>query len=234
MNNQLSYLRANKDRICLIHYACTDVSKIPIKIPCIVIAEYSKRIVKVFSVIEKKEEKAVLHDFYEYVSHNPNNIYAGWNFKDVTYGLPVIERRYTELFGKKPPGISLVFDLDDVIEELYGKLYVEHGRFGKMHNLFTLNEISTLNFLSGKKEAELCEKGDIRAVERSTACKVHGMIGVLDLLLNRRLKTAKTPVKWSYLRNAVHKAKNSTVSWMIPIIAAILTIISFLLGWIRW
>jgi hypothetical protein len=172
-------------------------------------------------------------DFYEYVSHNPNNIYAGWNFKDVTYGLPVIERRYTELFEKKPSGISLVFDLDDVIEELYGKSYVEHGRFGKMHNLFTLNEISTLNFLSGKNEAELCEKGDIRAVERSTACKVHGMIGVLDLLIDGRLTITKTPIRWSKLRSTVHKAKDSTVFRIITIIATFLAFIRFLV-WLIW
>jgi len=229
MSNQLSYLRTNKDRISLLHYASTDVSKHPIKIPCVGIAEYSNRTVKVFSVVDKKDEKTALQDFYDYVSHNPNNIYVGWNFKDVTYGLPVIERRYTELFGRKPPEISSVFDLDDVIEELYGKLYVEHGRFGKMYTLFTLNEISTLNFLGGKKEAELCEKNDIRPVERSTACKVHGMIGVLDLLINGRLKTTRTLIKCSKLRSAVHKIKDSTFFWIITIIATILTIMGFLI-----
>lgn len=229
MNNQLSYLRTNKDRICLIHYACTDVSKLPIKIPCIVILEYGNRTLKIFSEIEKKDEKIVLQSFYEYVSHSPNNIYVGWNFKDITYGLPVIERRYTELFGRKSPEISSVFDLDDVIERCYGKLYVEHGRFGKMHSLFTLNNISTLNFLSGKNEAELCEKNNVRAVERSTTCKVHGMMGVLDLLLDGRLKITKSPVKWSKLRTTIYRAKNSTVFWVITIIATILTVISFLI-----
>jgi len=233
MSNQLLYLRTNKERICLIHYACTDISKLPIKIPCIAIAEYNSRTVKVFSVVEKKDEKTVLHDFYDYVTHNPNNSYVGWNFKDVTYGLPVIERRYAELFGRKPPEISSVFDLDDVIEELYGKLYVDHGRFGKMYNLFSLNDISTLNFLSGKKEAVLCEKSDIRAVERSTACKVHGMMGVLDLLIDGRLKTTRTLVKWSKLQKAVHKAKNSTIFWIVTIIATVLTIISFLIYLMR-
>ena len=221
MANQLSDLQANKNRICLIHYACTDISKMPIKIPCIAVAEYANRKLRVFAEMEGKNEEDVLREFYDFVVHNFNYIYVGWNFKGVTYGLPVIERRYKELFKKKPSEINLVFDLDDILEQVYGRQYVDHGTFGKLHNLLTLNDISTKNFIDGKTEAELCKKNDLRPVERSTESKVHGMVGILDLLFSGKLKTSKQ----SKVRKLIYKIENSTIYKLACIIAVIITIL---------
>jgi len=224
MDEQLSYLCDNKENIVLLHYACTDVSKHPIKVPCIVMAEYNNRNTQVFSTLDGNEN-TVLREFYNYVGRNPNKIYVGWNFKGVTYGPQILERRYKELFGKNPPKINFVFDLDDVIEAIYGKLYVDHGDNGKMYNLFTLNDISTLDFLGGMKEAELCEKNDIRPVERSTDRKVRGMMNVLDFLISGDLKTTRT-IKYNKLQKIINNFEKSPIYRIGQIVAIIITIIS--------
>jgi len=225
MDNQLSHLCDNQDNIVLLHYACTDVSKYPIMIPCIVLAEYNNRNTHVFSALDG-DEKTVIQEFYKYVERNPNRTYVGWNFKGVTYGPQILERRYKELFGTKPPKINFVFDLDDVIEAEYGKLYVDHGDKGKMYNLFTLNDISTLDFLGGMKEAELCEKNDIRPVERSTDRKVRGMMNVLDFLIRGDLKTTRTPIKNRKLQKIINNFEKSSIYRIGQIVAIIITIIS--------
>lgn len=227
MDNQLSYLCDNQDNIVLLHYACTDVSKYPIMIPCIVLAEYNNRNTHVFSALDG-DEKTVLLEFYKYVERNPNRTYVGWNFKGVTYGPLILERRYKELFGTKPPKLNFVIDLDDVIEAEYGKLYVDHGDKGKMYNLFILNDISTLDLLDGMKEAELSEKNEIRPVERSTDRKVRGMMNILDFLISRNLKTTRTSIKNSSLKTTIHNIETSLIYRLIAIAVVIITIIHFI------
>ncbi|MDF0593568.1 hypothetical protein P0O24_08235 [Methanotrichaceae archaeon M04Ac] len=189
------------------------------------ISEYNNRNTQVFSALDGDEE-TVLLGFYNYVQRNPNRTYVGWNFKGVTYGPQILERRYQELFGKKPPRINSVLDLDDVIESEYGKLYVDHGDKGKMYNLFTLNDISTLDFLGGMKEAELCEKNDIRPVEQSTDRKVRGMMNILDFLINRNLKTTRKTIKHHMLQTKIHNIENSSWYRLAAIVVVLIAVIT--------
>lgn len=230
MGKLLSRIMANKDSLCIIHYACTDVTKTPVKIPCIVVGDYATRNTQTFSILDENDEKNVLQNFYRYIQDSPNKICIGWNFKDVIYGLPVIARRYRELFATLPDIIiEDIIDLDDTIEEIHGKRYVDHGAKGKMFNLFELNAISTLNFLKGIDEAKYCEQDNIRPVEISTNVKVRGILDVLDLLIEDRLKTTQTINRCSRIRQKIFEFKNSTLFWIIIIIAAILTIVGFVM-----
>lgn len=237
MGSLQSRLQANKDNLCIVHYACTDIRKLPVQIPCIIVADYVTRDIRTFSTIDLGDEKSVLTEFYRYLQDYPSRIVVGWNLKDTIFGLPVIERRYTEVVGGTPLEIKRenVIDLDDTIEEVHGKLYVDHGPKGKMHNLLSLNGISTLTFMHGKDEAKCCGSGDIRSVELSTSCKVRGIMDVLDLFLDGRLRTTRTIARWSKMRQMVHKIMNSTIFWVIVVVGAFVGLavgILSLLGWL--
>ena len=137
----------------------------------------------------------MLSEFFEHINNNPDEIYVGWNLKNISYGTQVLERRYKELLGKEPPIIKNVFDLDGIIEEKYGKKYVEHDPQGKLYNLLRLNDISCKDFLSGKDEAEFYEKKDFRKIEMSNSRKVMGIKKILELLFYNKLKT-KISIIW--------------------------------------
>ncbi|MGA9188301.1 MAG: 3'-5' exonuclease [Methanosarcina sp.] len=91
-----------KDKMCIIHYACSDFSKIPIKISVITLLEFKTQKFYTFSILESNE-KEMLEEFYEYIRNHTDNIFVGWNLKNDTYGLQVIERRYKQVIGSEVP-----------------------------------------------------------------------------------------------------------------------------------
>ena len=187
MSNKLDDLESIKNKICLLHYACSDFSIDPIKISTITIFEYTLKKAHTFSIIDSTE-KEMLVKFFEYIKNYPEWVFVGWNLKSITYGVQVIERRYKQLLNEEIPfEIKPVFDLDSIIQEKYGTS-VSHGMYGKMQKLFEMNSINLTYFLDGKTEAELYDKNEIRKVEMSNDSKVQGMKKILDLLFEDNLK----------------------------------------------
>lgn len=181
------WLNRGRNRIVVVHYACSSFTKSPLEISCIAIKEFVTKKTDTFARSELSE-KELLSRFYAYVEKNSEKIYVGWNFKDTTYGLPVLERRYRDLFGSDPPKIREDVDLDGVIKEEYGGHYVDDGRFGKLWSLMALNGISMEFFRPGKEEARLYVEKKFPEIEKSTNCKVRGIANILDLFLNSKLK----------------------------------------------
>lgn len=226
MNPSLEFLKRNKHTICVLHYSSSYITKHPVKISSITFSEYGSNEMITYSMASKTE-KEILCDFFEYIQNNKDKIYVGWNLKDITYGTQVLERRYKELVGEEPPKIRNVFDLDGIIEERYGKEYIEHEPQGKLLNLLNLNNISCNSFLEGKVEAELYEKNEFREIEMSNSCKVRGIKRILELVFDNKLKT-----NINFLWKAAYKIDNSPflkcIISLITIISFILTVISFL------
>ncbi len=164
------------------------MKKHPVKISAITLSEYNKDESTTYSIASKTENE-ILSDFFGYVQSHPDKIYVGWNLKDISYGTQVLERRYQELVGKEPPEIKNVFDLDGIIEERYGKKYIDDEPHGKLYNLLNLNNISCMSFLQGKVEAELYDKNEFRKIEMSNSCKVMGIKKILELMFDNKLKT---------------------------------------------
>lgn len=177
-----------KDKICILHYACSDFSKIPIKISVITLLEFKTKKFYTFSILKSSEEE-MLKEFYLYIRDHTDNVFVGWNLKNDTYGLQVIERRYKQVIGSEVPiRLEHVFDLDSIFQEKYGSEYVSHGTFGKMYSLFSLNSVNLEYFIEGKREAELFDKEEIRKIEMSNICKVQGINNVLELFFANKLK----------------------------------------------
>lgn len=224
-------LKSARNRIVVVHYACSDFYKVPIEISCIVAKEFVTGKTMSFSRTDGISEKELSSKFYAYVQRNSEKIYVGWNLKDTTYGFPVLERRYRELFGKEPPKIRQIIDLDGAIKEKHGRFYVNHGAHGKLHSLMVLNGLSTPGFRSGKEEIELHERKNFREIEISTNCKVSGIANILGLFIDSKLKTQiGVPMTiWGKFKAGAKKIVESTTVKIILLISAILAIMSFVM-----
>lgn len=221
MSNELDKLKSVKNNICLLHYACSDFSINPIEISTITILEYTLKKAHTFSIIDSNE-KEMLVKFFEYINKHPEWVFVGWNLKNITYGVQVIERRYKQLLNEEPPfKINSVFDLDSIIQDKYDTS-VSHGIYGKMHKLFEMNSINLTYFLDGKTEAELYVKGEIRKVEMSNVSKVQGMKKIMDLLFENNLK-----VEFNKINKIYHFIKTNP---LIGILIFVITIIGFIIA----
>ena len=81
-------------------------------------------------------------------------------------------------------------DFARLLIQLFGNRYIGHPR---MENLYKLNRIKPLFFLTGKEEAEAFEKHEYVKLHQSTLSKVD----IYNNLLDRAIKgTLKTNAKW--------------------------------------
>jgi len=207
--------------ILVIHYACTDIKKEEVQITCISVGDYKTKNTDTFSR-RGFSEKELLSKFFEFIKSKSNICITGWNLKDITYGFPVLQRRYRELNGED---IQIKFqniDIDDMIEQEYGKEYVPHKPSGKMFNLFGVNRISRQYFLPGKDEAEKGEAGEYRPIELSSNTKVRGFMDVLDLIIDNRLMTTNS-IK-SKIHRLIDKILDSTFYKAIGLFLTALTL----------
>ena len=188
MTSNLEILKRMKTQICILHYSSSNMKEHPVKISSITLSKYDEDAPVTFSITSKTEEE-MLSEFFKYIENIPDKIYVGWNLKSIIYGTQVLERRYMELLGEKPPIIKNVFDLDGIIEKKYGKKYISHKPYGKLYNLLSQNKVSLIDFLPGKTEAELYEKNKFRKIEMSNSCKVMGIKKILELMFDNNLKT---------------------------------------------
>ena len=188
MTSNLEILKRMKTQIYILHYSSSNIKEHPVKISSITLSKYDEDAPVTFSITSKTEEE-MLSEFFKYIENIPDKIYVGWNLKSIIYGTQVLERRYMELLGEKPPIIKNVFDLDGIIEKKYGKKYISHKPYGKLYNLLSQNKVSLIDFLPGKTEAELYEKNKFRKIEMSNSCKVMGIKKILELMFDNNLKT---------------------------------------------
>lgn len=221
MASSLELIKRRKNNIYILHYSSSNISEHPVKISSITLSKYNQDTPVTFSIASKSENE-MLSEFFEHIKNNPDKIYVGWNLKNITYGTQVLERRYRELLGKEPPIINNVFDLDGIIEKKYGRKYVGHEPQGKLYNLLELNNISCLDFLSGKTEADLYEKKDFRKIEMSNSRKVMGINIILKLMFDNKLKT-NASIIWK----ASYKIDNSP---LLKVLGYFLAIMGFLSG----
>lgn len=191
-------------KICILHYACSNFQKTPVEISSIALVEYKDKKSHVFSRIEFSE-KDMLVNFYDFLMEHPDYVLVGWNLKDITYGVEVIDRRYQQIMGEGAPiKCGKVFDIDGIFQNAHGHTYVSHGELGKMHSLFVLNEINVSHFINGKMEAELFERDDLRKIELSNVCKADGIKNVIKLSFDNKLKTENKGNVIAKIANSVH------------------------------
>ena len=135
-------------------------------------------------------EREMLQDFYRHLKNYQQMKYLHWNMRDSNYGFQAIEHRFRVLGGKDDE-LYVVDEnnktnLARLLIEIYGTRYVEDPR---LHELLKKNNISQLDFLTGKDEATAFVEKDLVALHRSTLRKVDVISGIATRAHDRTLKT---------------------------------------------
>lgn len=136
-------------------------------------------------------EKTMLNEYFNFLKDNKDKYYLHINMRDINYGFKAIEHRYKVLHGK--PFIlpdSQKIDFAWLLKKLFGENYIGHPR---IENLYKLNGIKPIFFLSGKEEAEAFENKEYIKLHQSTLSKVDIYCNLLNRAINH---TLKTKAKW--------------------------------------
>jgi hypothetical protein len=168
------------------HYACTDTKKSPVIVTCISIKNYNTRQTTTFNVDSNTTESQILSKFVEFLKQHLDAVIITWNQKSSTYGFPHLEQRCKthNIVTTLPILTENIVDLDDVLEEKFGKHYVEHPKFRKIAEL---NGITLTGSIDGENEPRLYENKEYRLIEISTNRKVAVITDILDLSFANKL-----------------------------------------------
>jgi hypothetical protein len=173
-------------------------------------------------------EKKMLKEFYTYVQEHKDYIWIHWNMRNSSYGFQAIEHRYSVLGGKPViiPYTNRV-DLSLQLINYYGAGYMNNPR---MESLIKLNKISSLDFLSGKEEADAFEKKEYVKLHKSTLRKVLIFTDIISRVNNNKLKVKS---KWyeiyGYTPQGIFNLCSETW-WIQLIINVVLLVLGAILG----
>ena len=183
----LNDLKKLKEKLIIIHYACTDVTISPTIITSISIKNYSNEQIQTFGMDSFKTEKKILIEFVKFLKKNTDKIFVTWNQKSNTYGFQHLEQRCKEndVVSSLPINQDQMTDLDNIFERQFGQKYAKHP---KLRYLAELNDLTLMNFVDGENELSLYDKAEYRKIENSTNRKVAIISSLLTLSLDNKLK----------------------------------------------
>jgi len=184
--NYLDILKENEHRILIVHYSCSDITQVPIKISCIGVRdEFHNETLSLFSLRTFSEEE-LLENFWQTIAENSEKYFVGWNIKNPEFGFRVLKERYEEISGKKAPTIKTnnIIDLDEVIKQHYD---LKRQKLD-LKRVAEINGYQTLNFRSGKEEIMMFQDCDFRGLELSVGRKVKIIGDILNDLIRGKLK----------------------------------------------
>ncbi len=143
-------------------------------------------ICKIKENLDELEQK-MLGKFYDCVRMNWNNKWLHWNMRDSTYGFNAIANRF-RILEKVPTEIpdALLFDLSEILVDIYGENYISHPR---MKSLLKLNGRMNSDFLTGEEEAAAFENGEYNRIRQSTQRKTHEFEIIAKKAREKSLKT---------------------------------------------
>lgn len=135
-------------------------------------------------------EKKMLEEYFDYLEKHKNYHWIHWNMRDINYGFQAIEHRF-KVLGGEPISLedSHKFDLSRALIAIYGTAYISHPR---LEQLINKNNITKLNFLTGKEEAEAFNNKDFVKLHQSTLRKADILANVLGRVFDGSLKTNAT------------------------------------------
>ncbi len=139
-------------------------------------------------IIERYEEieKVMLDAYFKFLNEHKQYNFIHWNMRDINYGFKALEHR-GEILGCNTFKLedNKKFDLSRLLKLRFSKKYIGHPRLKK---LVDLNEITTLNFLTGEEEAKAYEDREFLKLHQSTLRKVDIMENILSRVEDNDLK----------------------------------------------
>lgn len=248
MKKNNNSLKRSKDKMLIIHYSCENlndsVDGYSPRITSIVVKNLFSRISHSFSIhleadiskIDKKNitkhydtlEKAMLQNFYKFVSNHLTHYWLHWNMRNIHYGFETLEHRF-KVNGAKQEDISSIPDdkrlnLSDLITDAYGNDCVSHPR---MQKLMELNGGEPKGFLPGKNEVQAFKKEEYIKLHESTLSKVGWFGEMLDLLINNKIKTEKSNIGM-HIKRIFDSSGARSITFIIAIISLVLNVVQWI------
>jgi hypothetical protein len=244
----IDQLNADSENTWVIHYSCESFYDRPNgaspRITSIAVRNLKTGQTQSFSIHQRAEreevafdqieasyddlEKKMLTAFYDFVGRHQGQRYLHWNMRDANYGFAAIDHRF-QVLGGSPISIddNKKFDLARILIDVFGTGYTGHPR---LETLLKQNNISPLNFLSGKEEADAFDKKNFVGLHQSTLCKVDVIGNLFYRTADRQLKTNTT---WWEMRGG---GLRSVVNWIADnkIVALLLGALGLLVGILGW
>ena len=168
-------------------------------------------------------EYQMLQEFYDFVEHHKHCFWLHWNMRDINYGFAALAHRF-QVLGGKPVEISdtKLLDLARLMVGLFGIGYIGHPR---LERLVEKNKITSLNFLSGKDEAQAFEQQEYVKLHQSTLRKVDILANIADRTIDGTIRT-NAKLKDIYGSNFTYATEIIKDHWIFALIAFIGSIAS--------
>jgi hypothetical protein len=240
----LNRIKANSSKCLAIHYACQSLydnkEGLSPRIADIVVKSFTNDQTVSFAVHITAEqlrinrddidanfdkiEAQMLEDFFSFVRDHRDSLWLHWNMINIQYGFETIAHRYTVQTGKAAPTIDIDnrINIADMLVGLYGADYVPLPHIEK---LMALNGGVRNDFVSGVDEVKLFKEKEYLRLHASTVRKVRFFCEVIELVIDRRLRTSR---KNFYIR--FESALDSVAAKTLAIFAALITIAGVLWG----
>lgn len=207
--DELNELVRDKNNTLIIHYSCesfvTNHGNTP-RITSISIRNLKTAQTKSFSIHLQaqfnkltlqslknddydKLERELLDEYFSFLGRHKTHRWAHWNMRDTNYGFEAINNRY-RILGGTPIEIDddRKYDLPRIIGKIYSYRYEKNRPKGRLLNLADRNNITTLEALTGKDEADAFENHKYLELHRSTLRKVDIIETIIYKIINRELK----------------------------------------------
>lgn len=204
----LARLKRHQDKCLVVHYACQslydDKEGLSPSISNIVVKSFNTDQTVSFAahlvaerlhiprdeILAKYEqiEKALLEEFYAFVQNHLGDLWIHWNMVNIHFGFEMLAHRYYVLTGRNAPSIDVDnrINLAGVLQGIYGYSYVGVPH---MQKLMEVNGGIRRDFVLGKDEVELFKQEEFARLHASTTSKVRFFSEVVELALDRKLKT---------------------------------------------
>lgn len=204
----LEKIKRHRNRCLLVHYACQslydDRENLSPSVSNIVVKSFDNDQTVSFAAhlvaerlhIPKEEmvqrfdeiERGLLEEFYVFVQAHAGDLWIHWNMVNIHYGFETLAHRYYVLTGRNAPSIDVDnrINLAGVLQGIYGYDYVGTPH---MQKLMEVNGGQRRDFVLGKDEVELFRQGEYARLHASTASKVRFFSEVVELAIDRKLKT---------------------------------------------
>ena len=243
----LESILENKNKALIVHYSCesfiTSHGRTP-RVTSICIKYIGTGQVKSFSIhlqaqFDKKDfnnltdeeydsvEKNMLNAFSKFVSKHKSHKWIHWNMRDSNYGFEAINNRIKILGGKQ---FEIEDDLKTDFPQVLGKIftfgYEMNKPKGRLLNLAYRNNISQINALTGKEEAEAFDNKEYLKLHLSTLRKVDVINTIIANLEDGTLKV-KPSTKQIYglsFQGIIEIIKSS------PWLLLVMSILGYLIG----
>ena len=247
---QLAQLYDHPQNVLTIHYSCESFYDRPDgsspRITSIAVRNLSSGLTSSFSIHQVAErdkklnpeeiytnydvyERQMLDEFYDFVDRHKHCSWLHWNMRDINYGFAALAHRSQVLGGKSVdiPDTNLV-DLARLLVGIYGVGYIGHPR---LERLVEKNKITSLNFLSGKDEAQAFDQKAYVKLHQSTLRKVDILANIAERTVDGTLKTnaRRKDIYGSNIAYAMELIKEHWIFVLIAFIGSVASIVGLAL-----